>query len=54
VFHTRCPRKLGRICEAEEPPLHSAGNGHDIRCHIPASELGSAEADGTAPKAAVG
>ena len=42
VFHTRCPRKLGSICEREEPALLSAGAGHAIRCHIPAPELGAA------------
>jgi peptide/nickel transport system ATP-binding protein len=41
VFHTRCPRRLGAICELEEPPLADAGNGHLIRCHIPAPELAS-------------
>ena len=40
VFHTRCPRKLGGICEQQEPPLLDAGEGHAIRCHIPAAELG--------------
>ena len=40
VFQTRCPRKLGTICETEEPPLHpGAEAGHEIRCHIPVSEL---------------
>jgi peptide/nickel transport system ATP-binding protein len=39
VFHTRCPRKLGVICEREDPPLASAGEGHAIRCHIPPEEL---------------
>ena len=39
VFHTRCPRKLGSICEREEPPLIDAGPEHGIRCHIPAAEL---------------
>jgi peptide/nickel transport system ATP-binding protein len=39
AFHTRCPRKLGEICERQEPPLHPAGEGHAIRCHIPAAEL---------------
>jgi len=24
VFQTRCPRKLGRICEESEPPLIQA------------------------------
>ena len=40
VFHTRCPRKLGSICEREEPALLDAGPGHGIRCHIPAAQLG--------------
>jgi peptide/nickel transport system ATP-binding protein len=41
VFHTRCPRKLGVVCEEQEPPLHpGAEPGHQIRCHIPASDLG--------------
>jgi peptide/nickel transport system ATP-binding protein len=40
VFHTRCPRKIGAVCEREEPPLALAGEGHAIRCHIPAAELG--------------
>lgn len=39
VFHTRCPRKIGAVCEQVEPALVPAGNGHGIRCHIPATEL---------------
>lgn len=39
VFQTRCPRKLGAICEQQDPPFADAGNGHLIRCHIPVSEL---------------
>jgi peptide/nickel transport system ATP-binding protein len=39
VFQTRCPRKIGRICEEQEPALLDAGQGHAIRCHIPAAEL---------------
>ncbi len=40
VFHTRCPRKLGPICEQQEPPmLPGAEPGHEIRCHIPVGEL---------------
>jgi peptide/nickel transport system ATP-binding protein len=38
-FHTRCPRKIGEICEQEEPPWRDDGNGHFIRCHIPLEEL---------------
>ncbi|WP_245486655.1 oligopeptide/dipeptide ABC transporter ATP-binding protein, partial [Mesorhizobium sp. M7A.F.Ca.MR.176.00.0.0] len=39
VFHTRCPRKIGPICEQQEPPLGEAQPGHSIRCHIPYAEL---------------
>ncbi|MFN8187030.1 MAG: ABC transporter ATP-binding protein [Gaiellales bacterium] len=39
VFHTRCPRRLGAICETEEPPLAEAVPGHFLRCHIPLDEL---------------
>ncbi|HTB28206.1 MAG TPA: ABC transporter ATP-binding protein [Steroidobacteraceae bacterium] len=44
VFHTRCPRKIGAICEREEPALLPAGEGHAIRCHIPSAELHRANA----------
>ncbi len=39
VFHTRCPRKLGAVCEETEPPLVEAEPGHLLRCHIPLDEL---------------
>ncbi|RKR44405.1 ABC transporter ATP-binding protein [Paraburkholderia sp. BL17N1] len=46
VFHTRCPRKLGAICEQQDPPFADAGeskaatpSAHRIRCHIPVDEL---------------
>lgn len=42
-FQTRCPRKIGAICEEEFPPLHDAGGGHMIRCHIPLEELRQVE-----------
>jgi peptide/nickel transport system ATP-binding protein len=38
-FHTRCPRKVGPICEQEAPPWYDAGHWHVIRCHIPPGEL---------------
>jgi peptide/nickel transport system ATP-binding protein len=38
-FQTRCPRKLGPICETEAPPMRVAGDGHTIRCHIPLDDL---------------
>ncbi|NVI02864.1 ABC transporter ATP-binding protein [Paraburkholderia youngii] len=45
VFHTRCPRKLGAICEQQDPPFLDASGGadspsaHRIRCHIPVATL---------------
>ena len=39
VFNSRCPRKLGPVCEAEEPPMDEQ-DGHAIRCHIPRHALG--------------
>jgi peptide/nickel transport system ATP-binding protein len=42
-FNTRCPRKIGEICETV-PPWRDAGNGHRIFCHIPLEELRQMEA----------
>lgn len=39
VFQTRCPRKIGAICEQQEPPLRKMDPHHAIRCHIPADNL---------------
>ena len=50
VFHTRCPRKLGEICELEEPPLSEVEPQHFMRCHIPLEELRRLQA--TSPPAA--
>jgi peptide/nickel transport system ATP-binding protein len=50
VFHTRCPRRLpSGICETTEPPLAEAGNGHLMRCHIPAAELRELQRTGHEP-----
>lgn len=38
-FHTRCPRKMGPICESEEPPPVKVGKNHRIYCHIPVQKL---------------
>lgn len=38
-FHTRCPRKVGRICEEVDPPFSRAGESHWIACHIPLETL---------------
>ena len=39
AFHTRCHRKIGKICETEAPPLREFGDGHQILCHLPPAEL---------------
>jgi peptide/nickel transport system ATP-binding protein len=51
VFHTRCPRRLGAICEQQDPPMHDAGDGHHIRCHIPVEELRVLQRDTTRSEA---
>lgn len=38
-FHTRCPRKIGAICEEELPPWREDGEGHFIKCHIEIEDL---------------
>ncbi|MFZ0388372.1 MAG: ABC transporter ATP-binding protein [Solirubrobacteraceae bacterium] len=38
-FQTRCPRKIGEICETTEPELLEVEPGHSMRCHIPLEEL---------------
>jgi peptide/nickel transport system ATP-binding protein len=48
VFHNRCLRKLGAICEQQEPTLQPAGPRHSIRCHIPAAELSRLQASSLA------
>jgi len=39
VFHPRCPRAIAGTCDAVEPPLMEAEDGHFLRCHIPIDEL---------------
>ena len=38
-FASRCPRKLGPICDTTPPPWQEGGAGHRIACHIPLSKL---------------
>jgi peptide/nickel transport system ATP-binding protein len=38
-FASRCPRKVGAICDRQPPPARQAGDGHVIHCHIPLDEL---------------
>lgn len=38
-FSSRCPRKIGQICDVEQPPEQELAHGHIIACHIPSDEL---------------
>ena len=39
VFHTRCPRKIGPICEQIVPDSVMIDQQHVVRCHIPIDQL---------------
>lgn len=41
-FATRCPRKVGSICDDTPPPEQVSAAGHRIACHIPMAELATA------------
>ena len=38
-FATRCPRRIGEICDSTLPDEQIAAGGHHIACHIPLEEL---------------
>ena len=38
-FSTRCPRRVGPICDDTPPPEQQLPGGHRIACHIPPDEL---------------
>ncbi len=42
-FATRCPRKVGAICDTTPPPEHRTASGHRIACHIPLDDLNRVE-----------
>ena len=42
-FHTRCPRKVGSVCEQEAPPQREMADGHTINCHISLEDLQAME-----------
>lgn len=44
-FHTRCPRKLGSLCETEEPAWQTLDGQHRICCHIPLETLRQLQKD---------
>jgi len=39
-FASRCPRKVGPICDREPPPVRHLSETHEIHCHIEAEALG--------------
>ncbi len=39
VFNTRCPRKIGEVCERERPPVVEPTPGHQIACHLSMEDL---------------
>jgi peptide/nickel transport system ATP-binding protein len=39
VFQRRCPRRIGPICDEEEPPWRVTESRNAIRCHIDLREL---------------
>jgi peptide/nickel transport system ATP-binding protein len=39
VFASRCPRKVGAICETTPPPVQNLADGRKLACHIPVDEL---------------
>ena len=45
-FASRCPRKLGAICDTTPPPVQRLADGHRIACHIAAGELRRVQAEG--------
>ena len=38
-FATRCPRKLGAVCDETPPPMRAVTETHVIHCHIPIGDL---------------
>ncbi len=42
-FSTRCPRRIGKICDDEAPPVRMNADRHAIACHIPLEELREVE-----------
>jgi len=42
-FATRCPRKIGSICDTTPPPEQTTNTGHRILCHIPMAQLREVE-----------
>ena len=42
-FASRCPRRIGAVCDAEGPDMQTFGYGHRIACHLPWEKLEAVE-----------
>ncbi len=38
-FNTRCPQKIGEVCETEDPELEETEAGHCVSCHLDDAEM---------------
>lgn len=38
-FASRCPRKVGEVCDRQNPPPFEFEDGQTVHCHLPAKEL---------------
>ena len=47
-FQRRCPRKIGRICDTDDPPWQQGAKGHAIKCHHSIADLATAQAEDAA------
>jgi peptide/nickel transport system ATP-binding protein len=45
-FAARCPRRVGPICDTQEPPWQVGLGSHRLRCHIPVATLRMMQAVG--------
>ncbi len=45
VFHTRCPRKIGSICEEDLPPWRNGNTRSRIWCHYQPEDLAALQTD---------
>ncbi|MDB2294090.1 ABC transporter ATP-binding protein [Halorubrum ezzemoulense] len=48
-FHTRCPQKIGEVCETNDPELKESEDGHCISCHLSDEEMSSPSDTGLDP-----
>ena len=52
AFHTRCPKKIGEVCEREEPTTEAVDDGtHRIACHLSVEEMCEPTASRPEPEA---